>query len=240
VPGLAHALTTRRGGTSRGPFASLNLGRTTADDPAAVRENRSRVARALAFAELRTLAQVHSATLVREEALGTGSPRADGVVLERPGTLAGVLGADCPLVLLVDPVRRVLALVHSGWRGTAAGIVPAAVRFLAGSRGTDPMDIRAAVGPGPCAAHYEVGPEVAQALAPAVADLDAHLRPGRGDRLHLDLPAAIRSQLRAAGVPDAAVEAWPACSVEAADLFFSQRRDGPAIGRHALVAGWTA
>jgi YfiH family protein len=237
VPGLVHAVTTRAGGASRGPFAALNLGLRTGDDPAVVGANRRLLAAALgAPGEPVFPRQVHGA---RVAVLEDGDPgEADGIATARAGVAVGVLGADCPGVLLVDPARRALAVVHAGWRGTLAGAVPAAVATLRARFGADAARVRAGIGPGISAPRYEVGPEVADAFRAGSPDADACLSPGRGDRAHLDLRAAIRLQLLACGVPPASIETLDACTYDDGDLFFSHRRDGERTGRHAVAAMW--
>lgn len=239
VRGLRHAVTTRAGGVSSGPFATLNLGRSTADAPPAVAENRRRAAAALGFSGFVSPRQVHGAR-VAEVGPGTVDVgEADALVTASPGVLLGVLGADCPGVLLVDPVHRALAVVHSGWRGTALCVTAAAVRTLAERHGTRPGDLLCAVGPGISSARYEVGPDVADALRPLHPRAAAEaLRPGRDDRWHADLGALLRLQLLALGVPASSIDVSPLCTYDAAELFFSHRRDAERAGRHALLAGW--
>ena len=149
-----------------------------------------------------------------------------------------MLGADCPGVLLVDPFRRALAVVHSGRAGTLLGIVPAAVDVLVRRFGSRPADLAAGIGPGIGPASYEVGPEVEREWRTAFPRAADVLTRGRGDRWFLDLARAIALQLEAAGVPTERVETLPLCTVRERDRFFSHRRDGPRTGRHALVAMW--
>jgi hypothetical protein len=238
VPGLAHGVTTRTGGVSTGSFASLNLGRATADRPEAVAENRRRAAAALGFAGFVGPRQVHAARVVEVRATDEDPGEADGVMTDRDGVLLGVLGADCPGVLLVDERHHGLALVHAGWRGVVGGIVPAAVEALATRYGTRPDDLRAAIGPGIGPERYEVGPEVAEALRAAAPHAPLALRPGRADRWHADLAVVIEAQLVSAGVPAPSIERSPHCTYRDAALLFSHRRDGAQTGRHAFLAGW--
>jgi copper oxidase (laccase) domain-containing protein len=117
-------------------------------------------------------------------------------------------------VLLFDPRRRALALVHAGWRGTAAGIAAEAVRALAAEYGCRPADLVAGVGPGICGRCYEVGEETASRFDPAF------LRPSEAhpERHHLDLAAANRDQLEACDVPPDAIHDHRACTRESALL----------------------
>ena len=155
--------------------------------------------------------------------------------------LLGVLGADCPGVLLVAPRRRALAVVHAGWRGVVAGVVPAAVESLVTDYGVEPAELMVGIGPGISAARYEVSIEVAEdirAAIPAAARAEV-VSAGRAGHAYVDLRAALHAQLLACAVHAARIEIHPACTYEDA-RFFSHRRDAGATGRHALVAGWRA
>ncbi len=239
VPGLRHGVTTREGGVSAGSWRSLNLGRSTGDSPEAVTENGRRVGAALGADRVRFPRQVHGTT-VRVVVSSDAGPvgEADAVVTNEPGVALGVLGADCPGVVIADPVRRTLAVVHSGWRGTVAGVVPAAVGVLVERFGSRPADLVAGIGPGISARSYEVGPEVGEAVRTRVPGGDRCVVKGRGDRCHVDLALAIRTQLEALGVRSCAIEAMSLCTFEAEELLFSHRRDGAGAGRHGLVAMW--
>jgi copper oxidase (laccase) domain-containing protein len=141
-------------------------------------------------------------------------------------------------VLVADPVRRAAAVVHAGWRGTLAGVLPAAVQALRDRYGSRPADLRVGLGPGIGPERCEVGPEVAEAFLREVPASAPCLARGRGDRWHLDLHAELARQALACGVAPASVERLALCTHASPSLFFSHRRDGPATGRHALVAMW--
>lgn len=173
----AAAFTTRGGGISVGPYASLNLGAGSGDDPAAVATNSHRLASALGFrtADLARLRQVHGAEVAVVERPGPpGWPigEFDAAVTDRPDVVLLVLAADCVPVLLVDPERPAIGAVHAGWRGVAADAPGAAVRRMVEAFGSRPASLRAAIGPciGPCC--YEVDEPVAEAFAAAGLPLD--------------------------------------------------------------------
>ena len=246
IPGLAHGLTTRAGGTSHAPYATLNLGLGTDDDVSAVQENRRRVAQTLGFARLETPYQVHGRAVVDARDLsGAQRPRADAVVTNEPGRLVGVLGADCPGILLVDPVQRALGVVHAGWRGFAAGVLSSCLEALGTRYGSQEADLRVFLGAAISGPHYEVDAPVLDAVARQLpADWRDPSRgilqtshPGHG---HLDLRAAIHLQLTTLGVAPERIEAVSSCTYADHRRFFSHRRDGATSGRHALVAGWLA
>lgn len=243
VPGLACAVTQRRGGVSPPPFDSLNLGLGTADPTTHAHTNRARVADALGFSSLTTPYQVHGNDVVVVDDTTDERPRCDALVVQTTGRLVGVLGADCPGVLIVDPVHRVLAVVHSGWRGTAANVVGATIDLLTTRFASRADELRAWIGPCIGAARYEVDAPVLAAIAAALGlggDLTTHAiaRPTRPGHAQLDLRAALAIQLTQAGLVPSAVATSTACTYADDADFFSHRRDGPRAGRHALVAGW--
>ncbi len=225
--------TTREGGASAGPFASLNLGADGGDDDARTRANRIALCAALGVDPDRVQAnrQVHGTAVRAAGGPGhrgrfagalRGWPEADALTTAEPGTALLVLGADCLPVLLWRRDAPGVAAAHAGWRGLAAGVVEAAVRALGA-----PGRVGAAVGPGigPCC--YPVSSEVREAFAVRFGD-DVVV----GDAV--DLAGAARAALAAAGVPAEAVHVVPACTACEAERFFSYRRDG-VCGRQAGV-----
>jgi hypothetical protein len=224
-PGVRHAFFTRQGGVSEGVFASLNTGRGSGDDAAAVAENRARAAAALGRtpADLSTCYQIHSAIPVVVDApLGDARPEGDAVVTRAPGVLCGALAADCAPVLIADPEARVVAAVHAGWRGSLAGVVEAAVAAMA-QLGATPDRMRAAVGPCIGPASYEVGLEFLDAFVAADAANTRFFRPGaRPEKRLFDLPGFVLSRLAAAGVARAEWTGHDTLTDEA--RFFSNRR----------------
>jgi YfiH family protein len=223
----AHVLfSTRRGGVSEGPFASLNLGILTDDDADAVRANRDRLGGVVGVPFERFLygRQVHGARVRRATApRDPERPPAeeDGQATALAVAPALVFVADClPVMLAADGA---VAALHGGWRGLAGGVVAegvAALREL-GARGP----VAAAIGPGAGGCCYEVGDEVQETFA----DYDAR----RGER-RLDLKAVARAKLAEAGV-DAVHDVGMCTLCGDAELFFSHRRDGGVTGRQAGV-----
>jgi polyphenol oxidase len=217
--------TTRRGGVSGGPFASLNLGRLTADDGSNVDANRERLARLVgrprgAFLYGR---QMHGARVRRAtEPPGPQRPAADedGQATALAGAPALVFVADClPVALVADGA---VAALHGGWRGLAAGVLEEGVAALAALGAGGP--VRAYLGPAARGCCYEVGEEVHAVFA----GYDAR----RGER-NLDLAAIARTRLAAAGVD--AVHDSGLCTMCEPALFFSHRRDHGLTGRQAGV-----
>jgi len=212
--GVDVAITARSGGVSSGPYATLNLSLSVGDDPAAVLENRRRLAASLRVGpgDFIFARQVHGAgvRIVGEADRGSGAfspdgaiPDVDALVTASPSPVLAVLTADCVPIVLHDPVAGVLACVHSGWRGTVARACAAAVAAMQ-SLGSRPSDILAGVGPAVAPGRYQVGADVHQAVTRAFGAAAAtFLRPDSvADHWLLDMWAANRFSLREAGVPD--------------------------------------
>jgi polyphenol oxidase len=212
APGGCALFTTRRGGVSRGAFASLNLGPWTEDDPAHVAANRERLRDLVGAGRLLQGRQVHGTRVALDEGHGED---ADGQATTAAGVAPIVLVADCLPVALIAP--EAVAVVHAGWRGLAGGVLEAGVRAV----GEGP--VTAAIGPGigPCC--YEVGPDVHAALGTSGPTAD--------------LKAVARAHLDAAGVAE--VHDCALCTSCDPGRFFSHRRDGGLTGRQAGVA-WRA
>ncbi len=251
--GADAAVTTRDGGVSSGPYATLNLSLSVGDEPARVLENRRRLAAALdarpddfVFAR-----QVHGAgvRVVGQADRGSGAfalddaiTDADALVTTTPGVVLVILAADCVPIVLHDPVAGVLACVHAGWRGTVARAGAAAIAAMQ-SLGSRPADVIAGVGPAIAQDRYQVGPEVRAAVTEAFGpDADALIRPDPvPDRWRLDLWAANRLVLRDAGVGDARIHVTnlptgPASPAESGSGYFFSDRAARPCGRLALVA----
>ena len=214
---------TREGGVSEGPYASLNLGRLTGDDVERVDENRRRLC-AEVGADLERLAlnrQVHSVLVHRAQAGRRGEP-GDGLWTDERDLPVLAMAADCLPIALVraDADAPAVAVLHAGWRGLLAGIARIGVQALGGS-------VRAAIGPaiGPCC--YQVEPEVAgpfgETFGPDVLD-------GR----NLDLWTSAERALNAAGVED--VHRVDLCTSCSPDRFFSHRRTGKPRGVQGVIA----
>ncbi len=229
--GVAVAFTSRRGGTSSGPFASLNLGALTADEAVSVAENRRRaVAAAGGDPAEATMAWQEHGRVVREVTgepaggrfLEPGAepfPRSDGLVTGDRNRPMMLLTADCIPVAIASADGRRLAVLHAGWRGLEGGIVEAGAAAVGG-------DLVAAVGPGAGPCCYEVGDDVAARLQKRFgADV---VREGRAD-----LWLCARRALEAAGAGRVAVAGE--CSICNPDRYFSHRRDRGVTGRQGVV-----
>lgn len=224
----------RTGGVSQGPFDSLNFSISVGDSPENVEQNLAIAARHLGVDRSRILFldQVHG-TIIRVFNAQTSHEQAhalegDAVASRDPLVACAVRNADCAPVLLADRASGAVVAVHSGWKGTQQNIVAEAVRWLRSQN--DKADVVAAVGPHIEACCFEVGPEVAEALAKASAAPDVSRMGPRG-RPHVDLRAILHAQLLDAGVRPDAIDHVRGCTVCDADRFFSYRRDGQRSGR---------
>jgi YfiH family protein len=243
---------------------ALNLGFTEWDERERVLANREKFIAALGAREmpLLTLWQFHSDVIHVAAEPGAEAPKADALITSTPGLLLGVQTADCVPILLADTRRRVVAAIHSGWRGTLARIAVKTLGRMRMEFGTRPRDVLAAIGPAIGRCCYEVGPEVAQAFAaqfPSAADwFDgpfeqlAHgeeplwlpwltmMPPGHvppPPRVQLDLRSSNRRQLIDAGVPGTQIDVSDLCTACRTNLLFSYRREGASAGRMMAVIG---
>jgi YfiH family protein len=238
VDGLVHAVLTRIGGVSTGPYATLNLGHTVGDDLAAVRENHRRALEPLGLDPAQVVSpwQVHGARVdvVGSVQLGTVRPETDALLTRTPGVPLLMRFGDCAPVLLFDSMRRVAGMVHAGWRGVVAGVVEASIRTMTERLGCQPSDIWAGIGPtiGPCC--YEVGADVAGQIA-AACPAGAQVVRRIDGCVHADLPAAVKAQLCAVGVEQ--VEQADLCTSCCVDEFFSHRAQNGRTGRFGVVMG---
>ena len=183
--------------------------------------------------ELIELHQTHSATVLdAAEIPRIEDPEGDALVGGRAGIVLAIRTADCLPVLLVDPVRRVVAAAHAGWRGMAAGIVRNTVAEMERRYASRPQDLEALLGPAIRVENYEVGEEVAAAF-----NADAVVRRSDWPRPHLDLPRAAKAQLALAGLSKERVFDTDLCTYANPELFPSYRRDGGKCGRLVAVIG---
>jgi YfiH family protein len=225
LPGVRHGFFTRAGGVSDGIYGSLNCGLGSGDDPARVAENRSRVALATGVApdRLVTPYQVHGTETIVVDAPWPGDqrPRADAVVTNRTDIAIAVGTADCGPVLLADSAAGVIGAAHAGWKGALAGILESVIAAMEGL-GARREQIVAVLGPMISQANYEVGPEVvAQFVAADPAHAALFVPSPRPGRSLFDLPGAIVSRLRRAGVDAASLGL---CTYADESRFFSFRR----------------
>ncbi len=240
--GAANAFSTRLGGVSAGPLASLNLAVRYGDNPANVRENWRRFGEAAGFSleNLVCAKQVHGnfVRIVTRDNRGEGPDRpaveCDGLATDVPGVALAVFSADCTPILLCDEKRGAVAAVHAGWRGTALGIAQKAVEAMTAAFGTDPKDVRAAIGPCIDRCCFETRADVPEAMRAALgAAAEIAIDEHGGGRFHVDLKDLNAIFLERAGVRH--IETCPFCTACQPERFWSHRRDGDARGSMAAV-----
>jgi polyphenol oxidase len=223
-------ITTRAGGVSSGPYASCNLGKSTADDPTAVRENERRLD-ALLPAPPRWLHQVHGARVVQADTV-EGNVQADAACTASPGVVCAVKIADCMPVLVANAAGTAVGIAHAGWRGLASGVVENTVRALP----TDGGPIMAYLGPAIGPRAFEVGDEVRAAFCAVDPAAAAAFVPVGAGKWLADLFALARQRLAGCGVER--VYGGGLCTYSSPDRFYSHRRN-PVTGRMAALI-WLA
>lgn len=220
-------VTTRSGGVSAAPYASLNLGTHVGDAPEAVDHNRRLLARHLPAGPL-WLQQVHGTTVVRADAVASGT-EADAAFTAKAGTVCAVMTADCLPVLLCDRAGTKVAAAHAGWRGLVGGVLERTVEAMQ----VPPEDLMAWLGPAIGPAAFEVGDEVRAAFCahdPAAAGaFAAGLQPGKW---MADIYMLARQRLTASGV--GRIDGGGECTVADPARFYSYRREG-VTGRFASL-----
>lgn len=186
----------------------------------------------LGVAEIVRLRQVHGAAVhvVDGAASGSSVEPGDALLTAVPNVAVAVFVADCVPVFLLDPGRRTAGVVHAGWRGTAAGVLEAAVQRLHAEVGSPAADLHVHLGVAICGRCYEVGPEVTEALG----------LPSDGRKAHVDLRDALEARALRLGVPAPAITRSPYCTRCDRDRFYSYRGEGKRAGRMAAVAALSA
>jgi polyphenol oxidase len=258
-PRVAHGVFTRRRGFSGSPYAGLNGSVTTGDDVEAVLRNRHAVAEAVGL-PLIWAKPVHGTDAVFvDRAFAEGAPddaastkrlherlrviEADAMVTDVPGLALCWSFGDCAPVLLYDPRHEVVALVHSGWRGAAGGILPRTIAAMSERYGTQPAELIAGIGPAIGACCYEVDDNViaafqADPLVWETAILEERALDGETEPRHfLDVRRSTYNQALAAGVRPERLEDSDICTGCRTDLFFSHRREPWPSGRFMVAIG---
>lgn len=229
-PAPAHVralVTTRAGGVSRMPYASMNLGLRTDDDPEAVAENHRRLNQLLPQTP-RWLKQVHGHCVVDADTLDN-PVEADASVSRQIGTVCAIMIADCLPILLTDRAGSCIGAAHAGWRGLASGVVANTVARMP----APPSDLLAWIGPGIGPDAFEVGDDVLEAFCATAPERKSAFRPHKTGKWLCDLPALARDALRRAGV--AHIHGGDLCTYADAQRFYSYRRDRQTGRMAALI-----
>ena len=240
LAGIQHGFLGRSGGVSHGLLAGLNCGWGSGDDRESIAENRRRaVAAVLPNARLVTVHQVHSAKVVEAGNWPDDNrPSADALVTDRPGTLLGIVTADCAPILLADAAAGVIGAAHAGWRGAVAGV---ALRTIAAMEKLGARRDRIAAAVGPCIAqrNYEVDYAFAKRLIAAAPDNERFFTDGPAGKPHFDLESFVVASLATVGIT--CIEALGLDTYAAPERFFSFRRathlGEPDYGRQLSLIG---
>ncbi len=247
VAGFANGFSTRVGGvssirpepsvSSTGSSASgdLNLAGFNEDSAENIVENRRRFLGLFdGDYKLTSVWQVHGnevKTVAARTDVDETEDRADALVSDRPGVLAGIKTADCVPILIGDPNNRAYAAVHAGWRGTSKLIVRRTVERMSEQYGSEPANLVCAIGPAALCGNYEVGTDVIDALARIFRDHAKYFRPTRKGHALVDLHLANEDILIGTGVKPANIFKAPLCTMERTDLFFSYRVEKAKYGK---------
>lgn len=241
--GVTAFSTLRHGGVSKGAYASLNCGLFTNDVPEDIAANLQAAFQSAGIQprEVFLPHQVHGdgILIIEKEHLALDRQQKaallegwDALVTYEEDILIGVSTADCIPLILYDPVRRVTAAVHAGWKGTLKDITGKAVRLMKDAFGCQSGDILAVIGPGISLEAFEVGEEVFRAFHESGYDMDgvSRLNPVSGKH-HIDLPQINFLQLRREGIPSGHIQKSGLCTHTFHEDFFSARRLGTDSGR---------
>jgi hypothetical protein len=235
---LSHAFGTRIGGASKDEYKSLNVSFREGDEEFRVLANWDKLSTAfeIPMENFLVLNQVHGDRIFVIKPHGEyfhsrEQLNYDAIVTNRPNIAICIKTADCVPVFIADPVKKVIAAVHAGWRGSALAITGKVVRLMKSQYGSEARDLLAAIGPSIGACCYEVDAAAADAFQ-SHGQSESFLRPGRTkNRWMLDLAEVNRTQLLAEGVNDAYIEKAGLCTKCRPDVFFSHRGSGGVTGR---------
>lgn len=243
LPGLVHGFSTRPGGVSAPPWGSLNLGPGRGDGPACLQENYRRFCDAIGTDVQRVVLsrQVHEGNvrLVTADDAGKGLWKerdyksVDAMICNTPGMALTVFSADCGIILLYDPVHHAIGAVHAGWRGVALGLAKKTALAMAAHFGTNPGDLRCAIGAAIGSCCFETDDDVPAALRDALGDEANAYMERRGRKWHVDLKGLNAHWLRSIGVQH--IDICDHCTACRPDLYWSHRKMGEARGVQAAM-----
>lgn len=243
--GVRHGFSTRLGGVSEGMWASLNLGVSRGDDPDHVRENYRRFFAAIGVegGRLAMTNQIHGGAVrtvttadLKADPYDKVTYEADGLMTDLPGVALVIYSADCIPILFYDPERRVIAAVHAGWRGTAAGIATAAVTRMKDVYGCRSENILAAIGPGIGPDCFETHEDVPNAMTAALSTaVLQHIKIKENGKFSVDLKGVNAMRLEQAGLDPAHIAVSQVCTACDQERFWSHRRQGTSRGSMAAA-----
>ena len=241
IGGISHGFTTRHGGVSKGPFATLNVGIRRPDEKEHIIENLRRATGAIGghFENLVVSHQVHGVGIrhITKKDAGEGTiakldtPECDALMTNVPEIPLLTGYADCVPVALYDPKKKVIAAVHAGWRGTAQRIAYLSVKEMVKVYGSNPVDIVAGIGASIGKCCFEVDKDVAEEFPPQYVENSTI----KENKFYVDLWQYNADQLKEAGVLDENITLSGECTVCHKDKYFSSRAQGGLMGNHGLI-----
>jgi YfiH family protein len=237
-PGVRHGIFSRHGGVSPSPWSSLNMGGTVGDDDLKVRNNRQAGFDALNLdiSSLFDVWQVHGTYVVyanKPRSLDQPYQKADIILTDKTGVTLMMRFADCTPIILHDPIRKVIGLVHSGWKGTVNQAASKAIEAMISGYGCDPRHIFAGIGPSIGPDHYEVGDDVVSSARKTFGEESPVLQRKANERIHFDLWAANRILLERSGVKE--IEIARTCTVCHLEDWYSHRGEKGITGRFGAM-----
>lgn len=235
---LEHAFCTRRGGASQDDYKSLNMSFREGDEEFRVLSNWDNLATAFAIPleQFLVVNQVHGDAIFVIKPHGSyfssrDELNYDAIVTTRANLAICIKTADCVPVFIVDKVKKVIAVAHAGWKGTALEISAKVISLMQNQYRCQPQDILAAIGPSIGKCCYEVDSTTADAFR-KLSNYELFLQQGKKkDKWMLDLPEANRMQILATGIPEGNIEVSGYCTTCNQDMFFSHRGSGGVTGR---------
>ena len=235
---LRHCITTRKAGASADKYATLNLSLTVNDTEENVKHNRSLIAEYFKISDdkiyLPQQCHTNNVKIIKETSKIEDLKETDALITNKPGILLGVLTADCVPILLFDPVCKVIAAIHAGWRGTVKNIVKITLNSMIINFNCKPENILAGIGPSISSERFEVGKEVAgefnQLFDKNFGTIQFNEKTGKD---HIDLQKSNRVLLIREGVKPEKIENSDLCTYNNTEWFYSARRDGIQCGRFA-------
>jgi YfiH family protein len=247
-PEIVNVTSTRWGGASQNAFSNLNLSFRVGDDEAVVTKNRQKFSETAGFELNQVVAaqQVHGdqIVIVSEADAGRGAlswesgiPATDGLITTVPHLPLLIQTADCAAISFYDPHHRVIAALHTGWRGLVQGIVPKMIAKLQTTFNTDPSTLLVTLSPMIHTCCYEVDDLVQAHVLRSFGEQGRQFcKPStRPNHYYFDLPQALLFQLTTLGINPIHIESSPACTAHPESTFFSHRRDQGQTGRMGTI-----
>jgi YfiH family protein len=243
---LRYAVSTRKGGVSSNSFDSLNVALHVGDAIENVIENRRRICNTInaSIDRFISLKQAHSANVFHLKSLDNDSnsfgrwdkakENVDAVVTNVQNVTLFVFAADCALTMFYDPIKNVLALSHSGWRGAVLNIYQNVIHVMQMEYGSNPGNIFAGIGPTICQSDFKIDEKAANNIKAIYPSIHQNFLSTHNNYCYMDIEALLRSQLEQLGVRN--IEVANICPTENTDLFYSYEKEGKKTGRHGLFA----